>query len=408
CRRRGVRPSVEAMDAALLSDSGFLNQLQGDVNGWIKEIQKVTKLDRDPGSGTTSQEINFWLSMERALDRIEDQLASDEIVLTMDVLKAAKRFHATVSFRTDTGLKEAGDRVQKYNVLMKDFPINELLAATDIGRISVGVELIFGHFIKKLKLTAYPVVRALPLAEAISRDLHDQLAKVLGHVRLMHMDYADFDRLVRETQGALDVWETQAKELANLARELTRKRSEKFIPIKIRAAHAPLQERLRFVHQFRQQHEQLQQTIVRVMAQGGGGAGGDSSAIDEIRLAYDIVRIVDVLDVTPDGADAWERGETAYNERVARVENQIIARLRDRLATARNASEMFRVFSKFNALFVRPKIRGAIQEYQTQLISSVKDDIRRLHDTFKRNYRRSEASVMSQLRDVPPVSGAIV
>jgi hypothetical protein len=47
--------------------------------------------------------------------------------------------------------------------------------------------------------------------------------------------------------------------------------------------------------------------------------------------------------------------ETAYNERVARVENQIIARLRDRLGTARNANEMFRVFSKFNALFVRPK-----------------------------------------------------
>ncbi|KAJ2010898.1 dynein heavy chain, partial [Coemansia sp. S680] len=187
---------------------------------------------------------------------------------------------------------------------------------------------------------------------------------------------------------------------------LTRKRSEKFIPIKVRAAHAPLQERLRFVHQFRQQHEQLQQTIVRVMTQGGGSA--DSSAIDEIRLAYDIVRIVDVLDVTPDGTNVWEHSETAYNERVARVENQIIARLRDRLATARNASEMFRVFSKFNALFVRPKIRGAIQEYQTQLINSVKDDIRRLHDTFKRSYRRSEASMMSQLRDLPPVSGAIV
>ncbi|KAJ2419923.1 dynein heavy chain, partial [Coemansia sp. RSA 2531] len=157
---------------------------------------------------------------------------------------------------------------------------------------------------------------------------------------------------------------------------------------------------------FRQQHEQLQQTIVRVMTQGGGSA--DSSAIDEIRLAYDIVRIVDVLDVTPDGTNVWEHSETAYNERVARVENQIIARLRDRLATARNASEMFRVFSKFNALFVRPKIRGAIQEYQTQLINSVKDDIRRLHDTFKRSYRRSEASMMSQLRDLPPVSGAIV
>jgi dynein heavy subunit-like protein len=51
--------------------------------------------------------------------------------------------------------------------------------------------------------------------------------------------------------------------------------------------------------------------------------------------------------------------ENAYNERVSRVENQIISRLRDRLGTARNANEMFRVFSKFNALFVRPKVRTA-------------------------------------------------
>lgn len=57
-----------------------------------------------------------------------------------------------------------------------------------------------------------------------------------------------------------------------------------------------------------------------------------------------------------EGTEIWVAAENAYNERVSRVENQIIARLRDRLGTARNANEMFRVFSKFNALFVRPKV----------------------------------------------------
>lgn len=61
---------------------------------------------------------------------------------------------------------------------------------------------------------------------------------------------------------------------------------------------------------------------------------------------------------TVEGTEIWVTAESAYNERVARVENQIISRLRDRLGSARNANEMFRVFSKFNALFVRPKIRG--------------------------------------------------
>ncbi|WP_244079146.1 hypothetical protein, partial [Enterococcus faecalis] len=88
--------------------------------------------------------------------------------------------------------------------------------------------------------------------------------------------------------------------------------------------------------------------------------------------------------------------------------NSIIARLRDRLATAKNANEMFRVFSKFNALFVRPKIRGAIAEYQTQLIDNVKQAITALHERFKQQYGHSEAHAMAQLHDLPPVSGAII
>ncbi len=46
------------------------------------------------------------------------------------------------------------------------------------------------------------------------------------------------------------------------------------------------------------------------------------------------------------------------------MENRIASRLRDQLGMAKNGSEMFRIFSKFNALFVRPHIRGAIKEYQ--------------------------------------------
>ena len=53
---------------------------------------------------------------------------------------------------------------------------------------------------------------------------------------------------------------------------------------------------------------------------------------------------------------------------------------------------MFRIFSFYNPLFVRPRIRGAITEYKTQLIQRVKDDIESLHKKFKvfvqyNNYR---------------------
>lgn len=110
CAANGQRISVDAIEPqSLLSDPTFLNKLQADVNSWIKEIQTVTKLSRDVSSGTASQEINFWLSMENELESIEGQLKGDEVSLALDVLRHAKRFHATVSFIADTGIKEAAD-----------------------------------------------------------------------------------------------------------------------------------------------------------------------------------------------------------------------------------------------------------------------------------------------------------
>jgi hypothetical protein len=50
------------------------------------------------------QEISFWLNLERALLRIQDIRESPDIALTLDILKHGKRFHATVSFDTDTGM----------------------------------------------------------------------------------------------------------------------------------------------------------------------------------------------------------------------------------------------------------------------------------------------------------------
>lgn len=73
----------------------------------MKEVQTVTKLSRDVSSGTASQEVNFWLGMEKALEGIEQQLKSEPVQLSLDILKHAKRFHATVSFIADTGLNDA-------------------------------------------------------------------------------------------------------------------------------------------------------------------------------------------------------------------------------------------------------------------------------------------------------------
>lgn len=41
-----------------VDDSTYLNTLQNLVNKWIKEIQKVTRMERDPSAGTALQEVS--------------------------------------------------------------------------------------------------------------------------------------------------------------------------------------------------------------------------------------------------------------------------------------------------------------------------------------------------------------
>ncbi|TNN61008.1 Cytoplasmic dynein 1 heavy chain 1 [Liparis tanakae] len=427
---RGEKPKVTDFGDKV-EDPTFLNQLQSGVNRWIREIQKVTKLDRDPASGTALQEISFWLNLERALNRIQEKRESPEVLLTLDILKHGKRFHATVSFDTDTGLKQAVETVNDYNPLMKDFPLNDLLSASELDKIRQALMAIFTH-LKKIRNTKYPIQRALRLVEAISRDLSSQLLKVLGTRKLMHVAYDEFEKVMVACFEVFQTWEDEYEKLQVLLRDIVKRKREENLKMvwRLSPAHRKLQSRLDHMRRFRRQHEQLRAVIVRVLRpqvsalpQHAPGetvepqdlkvAGvlfdaADANAIEEVNLAYENVKEVDGLDVSKEGMEAWEAAMKRYDERIDRVETRITARLRDQLGTAKNANEMFRIFSRFNALFVRPHIRGAIREYQTQLIQRVKDDIESLHDKFKVQYPQSQACKMSHVRDLPPVSGSII
>ncbi|CAH8499852.1 unnamed protein product [Heterobilharzia americana] len=268
----------------------------------------------------------------------------------------------------------------------------------------------------------------------------------------MHMPFEEFERVMVACFEVFSTWDDEYDRLQSLMRDIIKKKRDEQLRMIWRSnpAHRRLQLRLDQMRKFRHQHEQLRQVIVRVLrparsAQADktkdtagesndisaingvvvnesgnkisvkvGGkeqpllVASDANAIEEVNLAYEIVKEIDCLDVSKEGSDVWEAAVKRYDERIDRVETRIAARLRDLLGTAKNANEMFRYFSRFNALFVRPHIRGAIREYQTQLIQRVKDDIEALHAKFRVQYTSSKAYHMTKLRDLPPVAGSII
>ena len=69
---------------------------------------------------------------------------------------------------------------------------------------------------------------------------------------------------------------------------------------------------------------------------------------------------------------------------------------------------MFRIFSKFNGLFFRPKIKSAIEQYQSQLLKTVKDGINLLDAKFLKSYEDTENIKICNVRDIPQKAGSVI
>ena len=400
----GSRPSLEELGFQdNLQDSDLLKRLAKSVKRWTNDIQKVTKLDRDIGVGAALQEINFWRDMELALESIESQVNSTGVELTVEVLEREKQFYVTLPFQNETNLKKTKKKVEGYMQLLKEFPINAVMTSPDLKQLTDAVLAVFGH-LKRMKSSQYPIARAFRLMEAVSRDLSQQIVALLAPIRLMKLPYNAFLEITNTCTVLFRVWDEQTTHFRELARDVAKKRGEKST-MRLTLDHRALQTRIEDIRDFRKNHEKLREVISSVLPRHSA----DKDAVpDDVSDAFQHVVGIDVLDVSKEGVLNWESAKRNYEIRIDRVESQITEKLTDLLATANTGDEKFRVFSKFNALFFRHRIRGAIQQHQAELIKTVKEDIQELQNIFKRSYSRSEAERMSGLRDLPPMSGKII
>ena len=94
-------------------------------------VNRTSLSSRGTFNPARPQDVNFWLSLKRALEGIEAQLKSEEVRMVMDALRNATRFHVTVSFTAGTGLRDATDLGGSLPFF---FEVNELMhtgSATD-------------------------------------------------------------------------------------------------------------------------------------------------------------------------------------------------------------------------------------------------------------------------------------
>jgi dynein heavy chain 1 len=268
---------------------------------------------------TILHEVNFWECLTRALTHIDSQLKLPEVTITLDILKQAKRIHTMMSFHTDTGLDHALQMCQTSNILMKDFPANKLFSSDSIEGTSDSITGIFSHM-KKLKHNdSYPLIKAQQIIDLVSKDMSNQLLKLLHKERLMSLDWEDFDRIMKSTLNVFNNWETQYKQFKDIVRLQAKRKGgvERVLPKKD-FEHTALNNRIVELQTFKSSHERLKEVITSVFSEER--QQGEIMALREINLAYAHFTTFDILDLSKEGQEMWEMAKKQYEQKIDRVE----------------------------------------------------------------------------------------
>jgi dynein heavy chain 1 len=104
-------PKASVSDFPKAKSPALLKDIKDCLNTWKKDIIDITGRTRSIDDGTTVDEINFWMSMEKAVMQIYMERDSPGVVFTFEVLKHNKKFLLITAHNDDIGLaKKEGER----------------------------------------------------------------------------------------------------------------------------------------------------------------------------------------------------------------------------------------------------------------------------------------------------------
>ena len=427
-----------------LQDDAFLNEVQSNVNHWINQIRKVTVLpastpfpsgdSAETESHADLEEVSFWIGLEEALKNIRSELSKPEVLLTVALLKEAKRFVATIALENNTGMDAAETHVGDVANFLRSYPAPMLASSRDWAKIGSAMDAVFTHLPKVRQSRFYELDRLARLVEATTLNLRERIEGTLresykGNGIVLSLDYDAYEKNVRApTQDIFVMFDASFSTFSEffldqgrMRRRAGEARNETPAQVLkgIKLYHQALRERLDAVYHFRTQHEKLRSVVTEVLTvERKNASGGDEAGTSEEYSAWALKEVddapmslfasVDVLDLSARGEAMFTAALDGYDRKVDAIEEHLAKLLRDKLASCQDAEDMFRVFARFNPLLTRTRVRVAVKEFQLQLMNTVGQAVQKLQSKFTLKYESSPASSIATIRGVPPVSGKIL
>lgn len=335
-----------ASDESVLGNTSTLNELTKLVNSWIRTIQSVTSLTKSPFDGTSlHEEVQYWKSLEMALVSIDEQVNQPEVKRAIEILNAVKRFQTTLAFQNNLGLTGKLAETKEYNSLLKDLPIDELIASRDVsadlGAFETTVADLFSHLKRWKSLNAFSLTRMIDLIEMLLKEIVQSLATILASLNLMNIPLTRLETLFSEEINPLIMMiENNVKFMVNIIRELMRKRQEKFMIIKInQQALTVLMERLNQILHFRQEHQSL------LLVLSYFPESEDLS--EELKQAYaKRMSALNPLDFSMLAQSMWDSNHNAYLEEYSVIRDSVALLVNRKLDECASFTDYICLFRK--------------------------------------------------------------
>jgi hypothetical protein len=427
-----------------LQDDAFLNEVQSTVTHWITQIRKVTVLpastpfpsgdSAETESHADLEEVSFWIGLEEALKNIRSELGKPAVLLTIALLKEAKRFVATIALENNTGMDAAEAHVGDVANFLRAYPAPMLAAARDWAKIGSAMDAVFAHLPKVRQSRFYDLDRLARLVEATTLNLRERMEGTLresykGNGIVLSLNYDEYEKRVRgPTQDIFVMFDASFitfseffLDQGRMRRRAGEARNETPAQVLkgIKLYHQALRERLDAIYHFRTQHEKLRTVVAEVLTgERKNVPDGDEAGSSEEYSAWALKEVdeaplslfasVDVLDLSPRGEAVFASALDGYDRKVDAIEEHLAKLLRDKLSSCQDAEDMFRVFARFNPLLTRTRVRVAVKEFQLQLMNTVGQAVQKLQSKFTHKYESSSASCIATIRGIPPVSGKIL
>lgn len=382
-----ITSEVSAAEVRTAFSTNNLNLLQATANSWRQQISDLAATDRDPLQSTASDEVAFWIALREALVGARRQLESPIVQEVVKELEKHKRFQATQDLLVETGLQSALNKAETVTqILLKDLPLGELLAAGDFEQLDLAVQDIFDHFQKRLRTSSYGAKRGVALVEVIGKDFSKALAKLTNsavellvdrYSQAMRDNETRSDQLVEFTieaiqslksgtervyarcQDVCETWDTGVRDFLSLTRDLMRKNQERYTVVRVQPSHTGVMSRLASFNGLVSQHAELFPLV----------------STPELAFAFDA--FIESQPFLALSDSEWKNLQGHYSKVAYDAETNIANDLKARLeATEGNTSLLFTVFEEHKLVLTRARVRAVSHPFQARLLSQTREDLK--------------------------------